>query len=161
MKEFFKRKWVKWTLIGFGGGIVLLVGLWVGLQMYLSYRFHMPTPWEHRSRERRCIESCRNDQSNSSHNQNESSFYNSDEPLLRYSPTVSCELSCADMAYKPVIYLYPLQEMEVHVHLDYQGELIVTYPEISDQNDWMVIAQPDGTLIDQADGLEYSYLFRE
>lgn len=32
------------------------------------------------------------------------------------------------MAYKPVIYLYPEQEQEIKVQLDYQGELIADYP---------------------------------
>lgn len=32
-------------------------------------------------------------------------------------------------AEKPVIYLYPEQETEVEVQLDYDGTLICTYPE--------------------------------
>jgi hypothetical protein len=39
--------------------------------------------------------------------------------------------------------------------------LTITYPEIGTGNQWNVIAQPDGTLSNQADGLEYSYLFWE
>ena len=57
---------------------------------------------------------------------------------------------------KPVIYLYPEEEMEVSVKLDYNGELMFTYPKYNDG--WTVTAKPDGTLID-ADGNEYSYLF--
>lgn len=59
---------------------------------------------------------------------------------------------------KPVIYLYPEQETEVEVRLDYRGRLTVTYPEYRDG--WRVTAKPDGTLTD-ADGNEYSYLFWE
>jgi hypothetical protein len=60
---------------------------------------------------------------------------------------------------KPVIYLYPENEMDVTVAIDYNGELGVTYPEY--YNGWSVTARPDGTLINHADGLEYSYLFWE
>ena len=60
---------------------------------------------------------------------------------------------------KPVIYLYPTVEQEVAVKLDYQGEVFVTYPEYKDG--WKVTAKPDGTLINKADGKEYSYLFWE
>ncbi len=61
-------------------------------------------------------------------------------------------------AEKPVIYLYPGQETEVQVQLDYDGTLVCTYPEYEDG--WSVIAQPDGTLIDEV-GKTYSYLFWE
>lgn len=62
------------------------------------------------------------------------------------------------MAKKPVIYLYPEETTEVEVKLDYDGELLCTYPAY--QNGWKVTAEPDGTLTD-ADGKEYSYLFWE
>ena len=60
--------------------------------------------------------------------------------------------------YKPVIYLYPEEQTDVSVKLDYSGELTVTYPEY--KNGWNVTAMPDGTLYDK-DGNEYSYLFWE
>lgn len=63
------------------------------------------------------------------------------------------------MAGKPLIYLYPQKEMPVDVHLDFNGKLIATYPDY--RNGWSVIARPDGTLINKADGREYSYLFWE
>ncbi|MBQ3062200.1 MAG: hypothetical protein IJD03_00905 [Clostridia bacterium] len=59
---------------------------------------------------------------------------------------------------KPVIYLYPEQEAEVTVRLDYAGAFTCTYPEYDDG--WKVTAMPDGTLFD-AKGNEYSYLFWE
>ena len=64
-----------------------------------------------------------------------------------------------DPTEKPVIYLYPEEETEVSVKLDYMGELTVTYPAYGDG--WEVMAQPDGTLTNHADGREYSYLFWE
>ncbi|MBP3701765.1 MAG: hypothetical protein J6I64_07735, partial [Lachnospiraceae bacterium] len=89
---------------------------------------------------------------------------------------------------KPVIYLYPEQEREVDVQILYHGDLTMLYPagevqkdvvvrdvdaaseekktgfvaeELRDVVSWHVTARPDGTLIDHADGKEYSYLFWE
>ena len=45
---------------------------------------------------------------------------------------------------KPVIYLYPEEEMEVTVKLDFDGTLTSTYPAYEDG--WTMTAQPDGTL---------------
>ncbi len=63
-----------------------------------------------------------------------------------------------DVAYKPVIYLYPQKETNVTVKLDLNGELTCAYPEYKDG--WKVIAQPDGTLKDQS-GISYNYLYWE
>ena len=62
-------------------------------------------------------------------------------------------------AAKPVIYLYPEETMEVTVKLDYNGSIICTYPTYYEG--WTVTAHPDGMLINQKDGKEYSYLFWE
>lgn len=59
---------------------------------------------------------------------------------------------------KPVIYLYPEEEMEVTVKLDYDGELTSTYPAYGEG--WTVTAQPDGALTDET-GREYYCLFWE
>ena len=59
---------------------------------------------------------------------------------------------------KPVIYLYPEQQTEVEVSLDYDGTLTAAYPAY--ENGWRVTAEPDGTLHDE-NGNEYSYLFWE
>lgn len=63
------------------------------------------------------------------------------------------------MVGKPVIYLYPEKTTSVEVKLNFNGELIATYPTYD--NGWSVIARPDGTLINTADRREYSYLFWE
>ena len=60
---------------------------------------------------------------------------------------------------KPVIYLYPTEEMDVSVELVYHGTLTCTYPDYGDG--WHVTASPEGTLVDKATGKEYSYLFWE
>ena len=59
---------------------------------------------------------------------------------------------------KPVIYLYPEEETEITVTLDYDGALTTTYPHYD--GGWHVTAEPDGTLYDAA-GCEYSYLYWE
>ena len=61
--------------------------------------------------------------------------------------------------YKPVIYLYPEEEMNVSVDLDFAGDITCTYPEINDG--WNVLASPDGTLYNLEDGRYYDYLFWE
>ncbi|MDO5714411.1 MAG: hypothetical protein Q4Q07_08270 [Tissierellia bacterium] len=61
--------------------------------------------------------------------------------------------------YKPVIYLYPEKTMDVKVELDYDGVLTHTYPKY--EEGWFVKAHPDGRLINDKDGEEYSYLFWE
>ncbi len=63
------------------------------------------------------------------------------------------------LAKKPVIYLYPEQETEVRVTLDLQGRLGCTYPAYN--TGWNVIARPDGTMTNLADGRNYEYLFWE
>lgn len=60
--------------------------------------------------------------------------------------------------YKPVIYLYPEEDTEVTVKLDYNGQLTCTYPKYN--NGWNVTASSDGTLTDEK-GMQYNYLYWE
>ena len=64
--------------------------------------------------------------------------------------------ACQEVQYsaKPVVYLYPEEEAQVTVQLDYAGELTCTYPAYNDG--WTVTASPDGTLTQT-----YSYLYWE
>ncbi|MGB4420667.1 MAG: hypothetical protein WBI29_02625 [Candidatus Saccharimonadales bacterium] len=63
---------------------------------------------------------------------------------------------------KPVIYLYPTEKQDTTVKLDYDGDIIVSYPDYDETiNGWRVTANPDGTIINNKDGLTYSYLFWE
>lgn len=78
--------------------------------------------------------------------------------LLLVLPLSSCEPGGGEDA-KPVIYLYPEEKTDVLVELDYGGELFCTYPAYGDG--WNVTAYPDGTIVNRADGREYSYLFWE
>lgn len=59
---------------------------------------------------------------------------------------------------KPVIYLYPEEELEVSVRLTLDGKLTCAYPAYGDG--WNVTTQPDGTLTD-AKGQTYNYLYWE
>lgn len=69
-----------------------------------------------------------------------------------------CEDEDSSLTAKPVIYLYPEEETEVAVKLDYNGRLTCTYPAYNDG--WKVTALPDGTLTDEK-GMQYNYLYWE
>ena len=59
---------------------------------------------------------------------------------------------------KPVIYLYPEEETDVHVELDLkEADLSSTYPKYN--NGWDVVAYPDGSLLNKADNSHHRYLF--
>lgn len=62
------------------------------------------------------------------------------------------------VAYKPVIYLYPEEEMDVSVNLTLDGRLTCTYPAYN--NGWRVTASPEGVLTDTR-GQTYNYLYWE
>ena len=62
---------------------------------------------------------------------------------------------------EPIIYLYPTTTEPVTVKLGFKGTLTTTYPTYNSSTGWQVIAHPDGTLTNEADGLSYSYLFWE
>lgn len=59
------------------------------------------------------------------------------------------------MVRKPVIYLYPKEEITAHVNIDPKGELIFTYPQYNDG--WEILAKPNGEL--SSEGKCFNYLF--
>ncbi len=62
------------------------------------------------------------------------------------------------VAAKPVIYLYPEEDTDVHVELELtEAELFTTYPKYN--NGWDITASPDGSLLNRADGTHHKYLF--
>ena len=71
--------------------------------------------------------------------------------------------SIEDMYYpvakKPIIYLYPQEETELTVKLGYPEKLSCSYPKY--ENEWNVIAEPDGTLIDKESGKKLYSLYWE
>lgn len=79
--------------------------------------------------------------------------------VIFFTTRDNCKDDNLDTYGKPIIYLYPEEATDVDVTLDYNGELICTYPAYGDG--WSVTAYPDGHLVDRASGLEYSYLFWE
>ena len=60
---------------------------------------------------------------------------------------------------KPVIYLYPVEETDVSVSLDLDGNMTCSYPEYGDG--WNVTASPDGKIYDPNTDRYYDYLFWE
>ena len=62
---------------------------------------------------------------------------------------------------KPVIYLYPEEEMNITVGLDIQGDLTCTYPVYDPNFGWNVSATPDSVITDLSTGRNYDYLFYE
>lgn len=61
---------------------------------------------------------------------------------------------------KPVIYLYPTKEQDIHVQLHFDGDLVTTYPQYDvAAHGWKVRARPDGQLTDLRDKQEYSYIY--
>ena len=70
------------------------------------------------------------------------------------TPTIRYEVVCD----KPVIYLYPEEETDVRVELELtEADLSTTYPKYN--NGWDVVASPDGSLLNKADGTHHKYLF--
>lgn len=62
---------------------------------------------------------------------------------------------------KPVIYLYPEEELEVYVSLELEGELTCTYPQYNSAFGWHVLAHKNGSMYNFEDGRNYDYLFWE
>lgn len=60
---------------------------------------------------------------------------------------------------KPVIYLYPEEEMDVSVQVAPRGGFLITEPAYN--NGWLVKANPSGELYNYSDKEEYPYLFWE
>lgn len=64
-----------------------------------------------------------------------------------------------DFVYKPIIYLYPQAETEVTVKVGYPENLTCTYPKY--ENEWKVIAKPNGDLKDIKTGRNLYALYWE
>ena len=71
--------------------------------------------------------------------------------------TDDCDYDELDMTVKkPVLYLYPEEDMMVNVTFDNKDKLLSTYPKY--KNEWNVFAKKDGTLIDE-NGRKYYALY--
>lgn len=63
------------------------------------------------------------------------------------------------IAYKPIIYIYPTKEQNVEVTLGHKENLIISYPEYNES--WNILAKQDGTLIDNKTNRELYSLYYE
>jgi len=71
--------------------------------------------------------------------------------ITKYQPLAECG--------KPVIYLYPPETEKISVQINPLGGLFKTEPAYN--NGWNVLADPQGSLTNLADGQKYPYLFWE
>ena len=78
--------------------------------------------------------------------------------LLVFLIYYSYETSHYDLK-KPIIYLYPKEQIELSVKLGYPENITCSYPSYVDG--WKVIANPDGTLIDTNSGRQLYSLYWE
>lgn len=62
---------------------------------------------------------------------------------------------------KPVIYLYPTRRTEVSVKVKLRDGKFTHTDPLSPGGEWLVTAEPDGTLTDKASGRTYDYIFWE
>jgi len=109
---------------------------------------------------------------------NSKSFYERDTPQINWK--VCCEwtykyypqtnnsryfgddsLMDIDVAYKPIIYLYPTEKREINVTLWTPENLLHTYPKYNNERWWNVVAQPNGDLEDMDTWRKLYALYRE
>jgi hypothetical protein len=81
------------------------------------------------------------------------------DPFNRWASVIRLDVKPAAECGKPVIYLYPEKTTDVNVQvlIDKFTKTIPAY----ESNGWTVKADPDGTLLNYADGKTYPYLFWE
>lgn len=73
---------------------------------------------------------------------------------------VANDANCpSDVAYKPIIYLYPEKVTDINISLGNANYLTTTYPKYN--GSWNVVAFPDGRLIDKNTNREYYGLYWE
>lgn len=67
-----------------------------------------------------------------------------------------------NVAFKPLILLYPQQEQQVKVELLSKNGFLATFPKYNNNIDgWEIMAQPDGNLYDFGSKMEAYGLFWE
>lgn len=86
-------------------------------------------------------------------------FANQSQVQMIYDEFSSVEFPLETLLLKkPVIYLYPIEEMDILLSLEFDGEITTTYPKYNEG--WSVRAKPNGKLTD-ASGRRYDYLYWE
>lgn len=81
------------------------------------------------------------------------------DPIGRWIEFKNDRFQIAAEMCKPVIYLYPKKATEMEVRVSPNGGFTFTKPVYN--NGWHVVAYPDGTVKNIADGQKYPYLFWE
>jgi hypothetical protein len=87
------------------------------------------------------------------------SFFFYEDNFGRLVQFTKGELGSGGECGKPVIYLYPEQEMRLEVYVEPKGGFSYTEPEYVDG--WRVSTTPDSVITNLDDGLVYPYLFWE
>ncbi len=85
-------------------------------------------------------------------------FFYEDE-FGRWLEFISADFISAGECGKPVIYLYPEEEVDLLVEVDPKGGFTKVIPDYNDG--WRVTATPNSVITNHDDGLEYPYLFWE
>lgn len=76
-----------------------------------------------------------------------------------YTKTVSKETCDPNVAYKPIIYIYPTEELDLTIKLGNPSNLKYTYPQYN--NIWNVRVSPDGNIYDYNTDRNYYGLYWE
>ena len=69
---------------------------------------------------------------------------------------IECE---NDIAYKPIIYIYPKEEIDLTIKFETTDNLLYTYPKY--ENEWNVHVTPDGNIKDYKTNKNYYALYWE
>ena len=84
---------------------------------------------------------------------------NDDLDVNVYTKEVSREECDPNVAYKPIIYLYPEEDMDLTITLGNPQNLLYTYPKYN--NSWNVYVTKDGNIYDYNTGRNYYGLYWE
>ena len=76
-----------------------------------------------------------------------------------YAKTVSEEECDPNVSYKPIIYIYPEEDMDLTITLGKEENLLYTYPKYN--NSWNVHVSKDGNIYDYQTGRNYYGLYWE
>ena len=71
-------------------------------------------------------------------------------------PSIQCNII---ESWKPIIYIYPTEDMDVSIKLSHPEDLTTTYPKYN--YEWKVRALTDGTLIDENNKKYYALYWEE
>lgn len=76
-----------------------------------------------------------------------------------YSKTISRDICDPNIAYKPIIYIYPNKDMDLSIKLGNSNNLLYTYPKYKDS--WNIRVSADGNIYDYDTNRNYYGLYWE